>query len=114
MNKTRTRRKAIVRRVRAKIRGTEARPRLAVFRSNQGLYLQLIDDFKGRTLVAASALEVKAKGTKMEEAALVGKLLAEKAEKAGIKVAVLDRRFYKYHGRVRAAAEAVKEGGLKI
>lgn len=113
--KTRTRRGARTKRVRAGITGTAIRPRLAVSRSNKGIYLQLIDDEKGRTLVSASVREITAKdGTKTEEATLVGKLLAEKAVKAGIKRAVLDRRFYKYHGRVKAAAEGAKEGGLLV
>ena len=112
---TRTRRIARARRVGAVVTGTAARPRLAVSRSNKGIYLQLIDDKKGHTLVSASVKELTAKkGTKIEEATLVGKLLAEKAVKSGIKEAVLDRRYYKYHGRVKAAAEGAKEGGLTI
>ncbi len=91
------------------------RPRLAVSRSNKGLYLQLIDDEKGHTLISASVKELKAeKAAKTEEASLAGQLLAKKAINSGIKEAVFDRRFYKYHGRVKAAAEGAREAGLKI
>lgn len=95
--------------------GTALRPRLAVSRSNRGLYLQLIDDEKGRTLVSASVKELKAqKTTKTEQALLLGQHLAKKAVEAGIKEAVFDRRSYKYHGRVKAAAEGARGGGLTI
>lgn len=103
------------RRVRAKIRGTAVSPRLAVSRSNKGLYLQLVDDEKGHTLVSVSVKELKQdKATKTEQAAQLGKLLAKKATKLGIKKAFFDRRFYKYHGRVKAAAEGARKGGLVI
>lgn len=110
-----TKRRGRVKRTRAKIRGTARRPRLAVFRSNKGLYLQLIDDEKGKTLVSASVKELKAgDATKQEQANLAGQLLAKKAIETGIKEAVFDRRFYRYHGRVKAAAEGAREAGLKV
>lgn len=116
MNKlTRTRRIARAKRTRARIRGTAACPRLAVSRSNKNMYLQLIDDEKGYTLVSASIKELKAgKATKMEEASLLGQLLAKKAIDFGIREAVFDRRFYKYHGRVKAAAEGARGVGLAM
>jgi large subunit ribosomal protein L18 len=102
-----------VRRVRARIFGTPERPRLAVERSLRHMRAQIIDDTAGRTLLAASDSEArgKAKG-KVEAAAAVGKLLAEKAVKAGIKTVVFDRRSFRYHGRVKALADAAREGGL--
>lgn len=112
---TRTKRISRTKRTRAKIMGTALRPRLTVSRSNRGLYLQLIDDEKGYTLVSASVKELKAqKATKTEEASLLGQHLAKKAAEAGIKEAVFDRRSYKYHGRVKAAAEGARGGGLII
>jgi len=102
-------------RIRAKIRGTKERPRLSVFRSNKHIYAQLIDDYGGETLTAASDLELKtASGTKTKIAAEVGKVLAEKAGKLGIKKVVFDRGGYKYHGRVKALAEGARQGGLKF
>lgn len=104
---------ARVKRTRAKIWGTVTRPRLAVSRSNRNLYLQLIDDDKGRTLVSASVNELENnKITKTEQAAQLGELLAKKAIETGIKEAIFDRRFYKYHGRVKAAAEGARGAGL--
>ncbi len=116
MNKlTRIRRIGRAKRTRAKIYGTAVRPRLAVSRSNKNLYLQLIDDEKGHTLVSVSVKEVqKEKITKTERSSLLGQLLAKKAIDSGIKEAVFDRRFYKYHGRIKAAAEAAREAGLTI
>lgn len=104
------------RRVRKLVAGTAARPRLAVFRSNKGIGAQLIDDLEGRTLAAASwtGLKKSFKGTKTEQAAAVGALLAEKAKAAGIETVVFDRGGYLYHGRVKALAEAAREGGLKF
>ena len=99
-------------RVRSKLSGTAKRPRLSVFRSNRGLYLQLIDDSKGSTLVSAHVKELKSKGTKAELASALGKLLAEKAQKAGIKEVVFDRGSYRYHGRIKAVADAAREQGL--
>ena len=104
------------RRVRRKISGTAERPRLAVRRSNRGIEAQLIDDKTGRTLAHASHLGVKKtfKGSKSEQAAEVGKLLAEAAKKAGIDSVVFDRGGYLYHGRVKALADAAREGGLEF
>ena len=103
------------RRVRGKVAGTAERPRLAVFRSNRGIFAQLIDDDAGRTLASASWLAAKGhKGTKTEQAAEVGKALAAAAAKAGIAGCVFDRGGYLYHGRVKALAESAREGGLQF
>ena len=104
------------RRVRRKIAGTAERPRVAVFRSNRGIEAQLVDDLEGKTLAAASWLQLKKsfKGTKTDQAAEVGKLLAANAKKAGIETVVFDRGGYLYHGRVKALAEGAREGGLKF
>ena len=106
-------------RIRTKIKGTASRPRLAIFRSNQHIYVQVIDDLKGKTLVAASDKEVnqdskKKKMTKTIVAKEVGKLIALKAQKANISSVVLDRGGFNYHGRVKALAEGAREGGLKF
>lgn len=98
-------------RVRAKIFGTARRPRLCVFKSNQHIYAQLIDDEKGKTLVAASDLEIKKSAEKTKE---LGKLIAEKAKVKKIEKVVFDRGGYKYHGRVKALAEGAREGGLNF
>jgi large subunit ribosomal protein L18 len=103
------------RRVRAKVRGTAQRPRISVFRSNRGVFLQLIDDDAGRTLAAANWTEPELRDLpRMEQAARAGALLAERAKAAGIERAVFDRGGYRYHGRVRAIAEGAREGGLAI
>jgi large subunit ribosomal protein L18 len=103
------------RRVRGKIFGSAERPRLVVFRSNRGIEAQLVDDLQGKTLAAASWLNLKSfKGSKTEQAAEVGKLLAQNAKKAGVETAVFDRGGYLYHGRVKALADAAREGGLKF
>lgn len=105
------------RRIRAKIFGTATRPRLCVFRSLKHIYCQLIDDEKGKTLIAASDLELKKtkkKRTKKEKAFGVGKLIAEKALKKKITQVVFDRGGYAYHGRVKALAEGAREGGLQF
>ena len=104
------------RRVRGKISGTAERPRLVVFRSNRGIEAQLVNDLEGRTLAAASWLHLKKsfKGNKTEQAAEVGKLLAANAKKAGVERVIFDRAGYLYHGRVKALAEAAREGGLKF
>ena len=104
------------RRVRAKVRGTAERPRLVVFRSNRGIEAQLVDDDSGRTLAAAShlALAKSFKGDKTEQAAEIGKRLADAAKKAGVSNVVFDRGGYLYHGRVKALAEGAREGGLKF
>ena len=103
-------------RLRRTIVGSAERPRLVVFRSNRGVQAQLVDDVDGRTLAAANHRELKKsfKGTKTEQAAEVGKLLAGKAKKAGIESVVFDRGGYLYHGRVKALAEGAREGGLNF
>src|SRR3954469_19327791 len=102
------------RRVRGKVRGSAERPRLQVFRSNRGIFAQLTDDDTGRTLAGASWLDLPKsfKGDKTEQAAEVGKRLADAAKKAGIESVVFDRGGYLYHGRVKALAEGAREGGL--
>jgi large subunit ribosomal protein L18 len=101
------------RRVRAKVRGTAERPRIAVFRSNRGIFAQLIDDDAGRTLAAVNWTEADLRGLKpMEQATRVGELIAERGKAAGIETAVFDRGGYRYHGRVKALAEGAREGGL--
>jgi large subunit ribosomal protein L18 len=104
------------RRVRRQVYGTAERPRLVVFRSNRGIEAQLVDDVEARTLASASHLGLKKsfKGTKTDQAAEVGKQLAAAAKKAGIETVVFDRGGYLYHGRVKALAEAAREGGLKF
>jgi large subunit ribosomal protein L18 len=103
-------------RVRGKVYGTAERPRLVVFRSNSGIEAQLIDDAGGKTLAAASWLGLKKsfKGNKTQQAAEVGKQLAEAAKKADVESVVFDRGGYLYHGRVKALADAAREGGLKF
>jgi large subunit ribosomal protein L18 len=102
--------------VRGKILGTAERPRLVVHRSNRGITAQLVDDGAGRTVASASWLALKAsfKGDKSEQAAEVGKLLAESAKQAGVRSCVFDRAGYLYHGRVKALADGAREGGLKF
>jgi large subunit ribosomal protein L18 len=103
------------RRVRGKIAGTASRPRLAVFRSNRGIFAQLVDDQAGKTLAGASWVGLKGfKGDKTAQAREVGKQLAAAAKTAGIRTAVFDRGGYLYHGRVKALAEGAREGGLHI
>jgi len=103
------------RRVRGKVSGTAERPRLVVFRSNRGIFAQLVDDEAGRTLASASWLSNRGhKGTKTEQAAEVGKALAAAAKKAGVETCVFDRAGYLYHGRVKALAEGAREGGLRF
>jgi large subunit ribosomal protein L18 len=103
-------------RVRGKVTGTAERPRLVVTRSNRGIVAQLVDDTDGRTLASASWLQLKKsfKGDKKAQAAEVGKLLAEHAKQAKIETVVFDRGGYLYHGRVKALADAAREGGLKF
>ncbi len=100
-------------RVRARAKGAPEKPRLSVFRSNTHVYLQLIDDVNGKTLLASSDLKVK-KGKKTERAFEVGKALAEKAKAHGIKKVIFDRGSYLYHGRVKSAADGAREGGLQF
>jgi large subunit ribosomal protein L18 len=104
------------RRVRGKVRGTAERPRLAVFRSNRGIFAQLVDDDAGKTVAAASwvGLPKSFKGDKSEQAAEVGKVLADAAKKAGVEAVVFDRGGYLFHGRVKALAEGAREGGLSF
>jgi large subunit ribosomal protein L18 len=102
-------------RVRAKVSGTAERPRIAVFRSNRGIHAQLVDDLAGRTLAAVSWTESDLRGLKpMEQAGKAGELLAERAKAAGVEAAVFDRGGYRYHGKVKAFADGVREGGLKV
>jgi large subunit ribosomal protein L18 len=101
------------RRVRAKVRGTAERPRLSIFRSNKGMFAQLIDDTAGRTLAAVSWTEPEIRSlASIEQAKRVGELLAQRAKEAGIESCVFDRGGYQYHGRVAALAEGAREGGL--
>lgn len=101
-------------RTRAKLFGTPERPRLAIFRSNRSMYAQLIDDEAGKTLAAASSADMKGKKAKTDAAKFVGEAIAKKAGILGVKSVVLDRRSYRYHGRVKALTEAAREAGLKI
>jgi large subunit ribosomal protein L18 len=105
-------------RIRKKISGSDQKPRLTVFRSNKQIYVQIIDDLSGKTLISASSLakEVaeQAKSNKIVQAQLVGKLAASKSKEAGISEVVFDRNGYLYHGRVKALAEAAREEGLKF
>ena len=103
------------RRVRAKIVGTAERPRISVFRSNRGIQAQLVDDLSGHTLAAVSWTESDLRSLKpMEQAGKAGEVLAERAKAAGVSNAVFDRGGYRYHGRVKAFADGVREGGLKV
>ena len=103
------------RRVRAKISGTAERPRVSVFRSNRGIFVQLIDDEAGRTLTAVNWTEDDVRTLSgIEQARRVGSLLAERAKAAGVETVVFDHGGYQYHGRVKALAEAVREGGLRL
>jgi large subunit ribosomal protein L18 len=103
------------RRVRARIRGSADRPRLSVYRSNRGVFAQLIDDDAGRTLASVSWTEDELRKLgSMEQAKRVGQLLAERAKAAGVETCVFDRGGYRFHGRVAAIAEGAREGGLKF
>ena len=103
------------RRVRAKVSGTADRPRISVFRSNRGIAAQLVDDIAGHTLAAVSWTEADLRDkSPLEQATAAGRLLAERAQAAGITTAVFDRGGYQYHGRVKAFAEGVREGGLTV
>ncbi|MEG9328622.1 LSU ribosomal protein L18P [Salinimicrobium catena] len=111
------RRNKIKKRIRKDIVGTGARPRLSVFRSNKEIYAQIVNDEDGTTIVAASSRDkdvASSEGNKREQAALVGKAIAEKALKAGIDTISFDRSGYLYHGRVKSLAEGAREGGLKF
>jgi large subunit ribosomal protein L18 len=101
------------RRVRAKIRGSATRPRISVFRSNRGIFAQLIDDDTGRTIASVNWIEDDLRGLKrMEQATRAGTLLADRAKAAGVDTAVFDRGGYQYHGRIKALADGAREGGL--
>ncbi|MCK5856845.1 MAG: 50S ribosomal protein L18 [Bacteroidales bacterium] len=110
-------RSRIRRRVRGKISGTAARPRLSVFRSNKQIYTQIIDDEAGKTLASASSQDESISSktvTKIEQAKLVGMLLAEKAKEANVEAVIFDRSGYVYHGRIKSMADGAREGGLKF
>ncbi|WP_374165544.1 50S ribosomal protein L18 [Arcticibacter sp. MXS-1] len=111
-----SRRERIKKGIRRRLAGSTERPRLSVYRSNKGIYAQVIDDTTGKTLVAASSLskEFTATGNKVEQSKAVGKLVAEKAVAAGITQVVFDRNGYLYHGRVKSLAEGAREGGLNF
>ena len=107
------RRKKIKTRIRGRVSGTAERPRMSVFRSNTGIYVQLIDDLAGRTLAAASSKGLEG-GTKTEVSAKVGKEIAKIALEKGIETVVFDRNGYLFHGRVKSLADAAREAGLKF
>ena len=107
------RRKKIKTRIRGKVSGTAERPRMSVFRSNKGIYVQLIDDLSGKTLAAASSKGLEG-GTKTEVSAKVGKEIAKIAMEKGITAVVFDRNGYLFHGRVKSLADAAREAGLKF
>ena len=114
MNKKSILRKRRHIRIRAKVAGTAEKPRLAVFRSLNNHYAQLIDDSRGITLLSFNDLKLKDKGTKVERAKKVGMELAKLAKEKKIEMCVFDRNGYKYHGRIKAIAEGAREGGLKF
>jgi large subunit ribosomal protein L18 len=104
-------------RIRLHLAGTDGRPRLAVFRSLNHIYAQVIDDTSGRTLAAASTVDKELKGstsTKSEEAAVVGRLIAQRAKAAGVERVVFDRAGFRYHGRIKSLADAAREAGLEF
>lgn len=109
-----SRRERIKRGIRKRLTGSAERPRLSVYRSNKGIYAQVIDDNSGRTIVSASSLskDFVATGTKIEQSKAVGKAVAEKALAAGVSQVVFDRNGYLYHGRVKSLAEGAREAGL--
>ena len=111
-----SRRDRIKKGIRKRISGSSERPRLSVYRSNKGIYAQIIDDVTGKTIVSASSLskDFAAKGNKSEQSVAVGKAVAVKAVAAGIKDVVFDRNGYLYHGRVKSLAEGAREGGLNF
>jgi large subunit ribosomal protein L18 len=116
-NRKLLKRQKVKRRVRKKVFGTAESPRMSVYRSNREIYVQLIDDINGKTMLSASSKDeglAKESENKSERAALVGKALAEKATANGIESVVFDRNGYLYHGRVKRLAEGAREGGLKF
>lgn len=114
---TSKRRLKIKKRIRSTVSGSSNRPRMTVYRSNKEIYVQLVDDLEGKTLLAASSSDkglADEKGSKIELANRVGKLIAERAKEAGIETVVFDRNGYLYHGRVKSLAEGAREEGLKF
>lgn len=114
---TKNKRLKIKKRVRSKVFGTAERPRMSVFRSNKEIYVQLVDDLEGKTLLSASSSDkgiTKDGLTKVQQAVEVGKLIAERAKEAGMETVVFDRNGYLYHGRVKALADGAREEGLKF
>ena len=111
-----SRRERIKKGIRKRLTGSAERPRLSVYRSNKGIYAQIIDDTTGKTIVSASSLakDFSATGNKSDQSKAVGKLVAEKAVAAGINTVVFDRNGYLYHGRVKSLAEGAREGGLNF
>ncbi len=111
-----SRRERIKRGIRKRLSGSAERPRLSVYRSNKGIYAQIIDDVTGKTLVSASSIskDFSANGNKVDQSKAVGKAVAEKALAAGIKQVVFDRNGYLYHGRVQSLAEGAREAGLNF
>lgn len=111
-----SRRERIKKGIRKNVNGSAERPRLSVFRSNKGIYAQIIDDNTGTTIVSASTLskDFSASGNKSEQSVAVGKLVAEKALAAGVTQVVFDRNGYLYHGRIKSLAEGAREAGLKF
>ena len=109
-----SRRDRIKKGIRKRVSGSQERPRLSVFRSNKGIYAQIIDDVTGKTLVSTSSLskDFAEKGSKSDQSIAVGKMVAQKAIAAGITAVVFDRNGYLYHGRVKSLAEGAREGGL--
>ena len=101
-------------RVRLSLKEVASRLRLSVFRSNRGIYAQVIDDNKGITLASASSLELKGKESKTKVAEKVGALITERAKKEGVKELAFDRGFYKYHGRIKSLLDEVRKGGIKV
>ncbi len=113
MTTKKERRLKIKRRIRGKISGTASRPRMTVYRSNKQIYVQVIDDLTGKTLASASSLKMEG-AAKSELAGKVGEEIAKKAQSAGIETVVFDRNGFLYHGRIKALAEAARNGGLKF
>ncbi len=110
MSKKLTKRSKIKYRIRKSLSGSSERPRLAVFKSNKSIYAQLIDDVQGQTIASASSAGMK--GTKLEQATLVGKAIADKAKAANIEKVVFDRSGYVYHGRIKSLADGAREAGI--
>jgi large subunit ribosomal protein L18 len=108
------RRLKIKKRIRSRVFDTPESPRLSVFRSNNEIYVQLIDDVHAKTLASANSKSIKDKVTKSEKSVLVGKLIAEKAQQIGVTKCIFDRNGYLYHGRVKSLAEGAREGGLNF